>query len=291
MMPLFGAHMSIAGGLHLAFERLAVVHGMALQIFTRNQRQWRVPQLSGDEAALFREHWEKNGRIAVASHASYLVNLASPDPELAEKSVAAVADELKRAETLCIPYLVMHPGSRVSGDVEEGLERFSHNLDRAIRRSGTERVLTLIENTAGQGTGLGSSFEELGYILSRSRFDSLLGICFDTSHAYAAGYDMGSPEGYHETFSHFDSIIGIKRIKFFHVNDSKRELGSRVDRHWHIGKGEIGLEGFRLLVNDSRFQNHPMVLETPKGKDLAEDRINLDILRSLVTKKKLNRSI
>lgn len=282
-MPLFGAHMSIAGGLHLAFERIASIRGQALQIFTRNQRQWRAPEISADAVKLFGEHWEKTGRIPVASHASYLVNLATADPVLAAKSVAAVADELERAEVLGIPYLIMHPGARGGQSLEAGLERFTHNLDKAVSNSRTSQVMVLIENTAGQGTGLGSSFEEIGYILTHSRIGPRLGVCFDTSHAYSAGYDIGSARGYRETFTLFSQLIGLERLLFFHINDSKKGLGSRVDRHWHIGKGKIGLKGFRTLVNDPRFQNHPMVIETPKGKDLTEDKENLAVLRSLIS--------
>ncbi len=288
-MPLFGAHMSIAGGLHLAFERIAHIRGRALQIFTRNQRQWRAPGLTGDAVRLFREHWEKTGRIPVASHASYLVNLATADQGLAAKSVAAVVDELERAEALGIAYLILHPGARGEQSVDAGLERFTHNMDRAVSDSKTDQVMLLIENTAGQGTGLGSRFEELAYILTGSRFGPRLGVCFDTSHAFGAGYDIGSSDGYRKTFALFDRLIGIERLRFFHINDCKKGLGSRVDRHWHIGKGTIGLEGFRTLVNDPRFQHHPMVLETPKGKDLTEDKENLSVLRSLVSSSKTSR--
>jgi deoxyribonuclease-4 len=167
--------------------------------------------------------------------------------------------------------------------VEAGLERFVHNLDSAISLSRTRTVSVLIETTAGQGTNLGSSFEEISFILRQSKYRDRLGVCFDTSHAFAAGYDLRTPETYDATFSLFDQIIGLPRLKFFHLNDSKRPLGSRVDRHQHIGKGEIGLEGFRLLLNDPRFRQHPMVLETPKGKDLKEDKRNLKVLRSLIT--------
>jgi len=168
--------------------------------------------------------------------------------------------------------------------VEAGLERFVHNLDSAISLAKTSTVSVLIETTAGQGTNLGSKFEELSFILRESHFRDLLGVCFDTSHAFAAGYDLRTPKAYKETFTLFDQIIGLKRLKFFHLNDSKRPLGSRVDRHEHIGEGEIGLKGFRLLLNDPRFESHPMVLETPKGKDLKEDKRNLRVLRSLLAK-------
>jgi deoxyribonuclease-4 len=278
---LLGAHMSIAGGLHLAFTRIRKVKGEALQIFLSNQRQWKTPPLTSEIIEDFRLQWEKNHRMVVAAHDSYLINLAAPDPPTVEKSITAFADELVRAAALEIPFVITHPGSHRGQGVEAGLERFVHNLDSAISLSGTNTVSVIIETTAGQGTNLGSKFEEIAFILSESRYRDHLGVCFDTSHAFAAGYDLRTPETYEKTFSLFDQIIGLQRLKFFHLNDSKRPLGSRVDRHEHIGKGEIGLNGFRLLLNDPRFQDHPMVLETPKGKDLKEDKKNLRVLRSL----------
>jgi deoxyribonuclease-4 len=283
-MPLLGAHMSIAGGLHLAFTRIQEVQGEALQIFTRNQRQWRTPPITDEMAEQFLLCWQESGQMPVATHDSYLINLAAPDPEILEKSVASFADELKRAKYLKIPYLITHPGSHLGQGVEAGLEHFVHNLDLAITRSETTTVTVLVETTAGQGTNLGSSFEEIGFILNESQYSDNLGVCFDTSHAFAAGYDIRTAAAYEETFSRFDQIIGLERLKFFHINDSKKPLGSRVDRHEHIGKGEIGLEGFRLLLDDTRFKQHPMVLETPKGEDLKEDKENLKVLRSLINK-------
>ena len=276
--------MSIAGGLHLAFTRIRKVKGEALQIFLSNQRQWKTPSLTSEMIEDFRLQWKKNHRMVVAAHDSYLINLAAPDQTTVERSVTAFADELVRAAALKIPFLIAHPGSHRGQGVEDGLERFVRNLDSAISLSETGTVRVLIETTAGQGTNLGSKFEEISFILSESHYRDRLGVCFDTSHAFAAGYDLRTPETYEETFSLFDQIIGVKRLKFFHLNDSKRPLGSRVDRHEHIGKGEIGLQGFRLLLNDPRFQDHPMVLETPKGKDLKEDKKNLRVLRSLIAK-------
>ena len=280
-MGLLGAHMSIAGGLHLAFTRIRKVKGEALQIFLSNQRQWKTPPLTSEIIEDFRLQWEMNHRMVVAAHDSYLINLAAPDPPTVEKSITAFADELVRAAALKIPFLITHPGSHRGQGVEAGLERFVHNLDSAISLSGTNTVSVIIETTAGQGTNLGSKFEEIAFILNESHYRDHLGVCFDTSHAFAAGYDLRTPETYEKTFSLFDQVIGLQRLKFFHLNDSKRPLGSRVDRHEHIGKGEIGLNGFRLLLNDPRFREHPMVLETPKGKDLKEDKKNLRVLRSL----------
>ena len=273
--------MSIAGGLHLAFTRIQKVQGESLQIFLSNQRQWQAVPLTSEMVEDFRRQWKKNDHMPVAAHDSYLINLAAPDPTILEKSVAAFADELQRAAILGIPFLITHPGSHLGEGVEAGLERFVENLDRAITCSKTSTVMVLIENTAGQGTNLGSTFEEIAFILGESQYGDGLGVCFDTSHAFAAGYDIRTRATYERTLSTFDQIIGLKRLKFFHINDSKRPLGSRVDRHEHIGKGEIGLAGFRLLLNDPRFQQHPMVLETPKGKELKEDKKNLKVLRSL----------
>ena len=283
-MPLLGAHMSIAGGLHLAFARIQEVQGESLQIFLSNQRQWQTVPLTSQMVEDFRQNWKENDYMPVAAHDSYLINLAAPDPTTLERSVAAFADELQRAATLEIPFLITHPGSHRGEGVEAGLERFAENMDRAITRSKTSTVMVLIENTAGQGTNLGSTFEEISFIISESQYGDGLGVCFDTSHAFAAGYDIRTRVTYEDTLSTFDQIIGLERLKFFHINDSKRPLDSRVDRHEHIGKGEIGLKGFRLLLNDPRFRQHPMVLETPKGKELKEDKANLEVLRSLIAK-------
>ena len=284
-MPLLGAHMSIAGGLHLAFARIRKVGGEALQIFLGNQRQWKMVPLTKKMVETFRQQWQQNDRIVVAAHDSYLINLAAPDSAIAEKSVAAFSDELERAAALGISFVIAHPGSHRGQGVDTGLKTFVRNLDRAITGSKTFQGTVLIETTAGQGTNLGSTFEEIGFILSHSKYGGNLGVCFDTSHSFAAGYDFRTPKTYEQTFSQFDRIIGLERLKFFHLNDSKRPLGSRVDRHEHIGKGEIGLEAFRLILNDDRFHRHPMVLETPKGKDLREDKRNLRVLRSLISPK------
>ncbi|NLI82836.1 MAG: deoxyribonuclease IV [Deltaproteobacteria bacterium] len=281
-MPLLGAHMSIAGGLHLAFRRIRQVGGEALQIFTKNQVQWHAEPIDPEGAILFRKAWEEAGRMPVAAHDSYLINLASGDKSTACKSIAAFAEELRRCETLGIPYLVAHPGSHLGEGVRQGLERFTTNLDSAMETAAAENVTVLIETTAGQGTNLGSRFEEIACILQRSRYGNRLGVCFDTCHAFAAGYDLRDPQRYGETFARFQAVIGTERIHLFHVNDCKGGLGSKVDRHEHIGKGQIGLDGFRILLNDPRFKAHPMVLETPKGKDLKNDRRNLRVLRSLM---------
>jgi len=282
-MPLLGAHMSIEGGLHMAFDRISHVEGKSLQIFSKNQRQWRVPALTSSEIELFIKKREQWGKGPVAAHDSYLINLANPDETKANKAVGAFAEEIHRADQLAVPYLIMHPGSHVGSGTDKGLLQLTANLDRAFVEAGNAKsVVVLLETTAGQGTGLGANFEEIAYVMENSAYSKRLGVCFDTCHAFAAGYDIRSAAEYEKTFTAFDKIIGLDRLKFFHLNDSKKGLGSRVDRHEHIGKGEIGLEGFRLLMNDPRFAEHPMVLETPKEKDLKEDIKNLKLLRSLI---------
>jgi len=280
-MALLGAHESVAGGLHLAFDRIQAVGGSALQIFTRNQRQWTPSPVTEEEQALFSNAWKNCPDMVVASHVSYLVNLASGKPDLVKKSITAFADELKRCELLNIPMVVMHPGSHGGDGVETGIARFTENLDLALERA-DNKVTVLLETTAGQGTSLGSRFEELAAVIGGSKYENKLGVCVDTCHIFAAGYDIRSMATYQASMAEFDKSVGIERIKFFHLNDSKKGLESRVDRHEHIGQGEIGLEGFRSLLNDPRFANHPMTLETPKGKDLQEDRDNLATLRGLL---------
>ena len=282
-MPLLGAHESVSGGLYRAFDHIRKVGGESLQIFTRNQRQWHAPPLTDEEIRLFGEKWEESGNMPVASHASYLINLGSGKEEQTAKSVASFSEELQRCDRLGIFQVVIHPGSHGGDGVEAGLENVVRHLDTVFKNVGeSSRVKVLLETTAGQGSGLGSRFEEIAWIISESSYPDRLGVCVDTCHIFAAGYDIRTPETYAQTISEFDKTIGLERICFFHLNDSKKELGSRVDRHEHIGKGKLGLDGFRHLLNDPRFSNHPMVLETPKGKDLKEDRKNLKILRSLI---------
>lgn len=282
-MPRFGAHMSISGGIALAFDRLAEIEGEALQIFTANQRQWQPKTPSPAEVETFKDQRRKSPGVAVASHDSYLINLASPKEETASKSISAFSDELRRCAALTIEYLVIHPGSHLGEGIEAGLKTFTANLDRAISKADTgHQVMVLLETTAGQGTNLGASFEELATIIASSSYPKQLGVCYDTCHTFAAGYDIRTPKTYAKTMGEFDRLIGLERLKFFHLNDASKGLGSRIDRHTHIGQGEITVAGFRNLINDPRFSNHPMVLETPKSDDLHEDRENLALLRSLL---------
>ncbi len=283
-MPLLGAHQSISGGLHLAFDRISQVGGESLQIFTANQRQWRTAQPNAEDVRRFAERWRQSGEIPVASHASYLINLAASEPEKAMRSVAAFTEELERCLQLGIAFVVIHPGSHGGAGIDAGLSEVTRNLDMALERSRVpdSNLRVLLETTAGQGTSLGSRFEELGWLLAQSRYPEQVGVCVDTCHIFAAGYDLCSVTGYEQTFAQLEQHIGCNRIHFFHLNDSKKACGSRVDRHEHIGEGRIGLEGFRCLLNDPRFHNHPMTLETDKGADLAEDVENLRRLRALI---------
>lgn len=281
-MPLLGAHESVSKGLHYAFDKIRQVGGESLQIFTRNQRQWNPKPLSEEEIKRYKESWQENGNMIVASHASYLVNLASGKPDLRQKSINAFTEELRRCHQLSIPYVVLHPGSHTGDGVQIGLERFVSALDETIDQAGSD-TMVLVETTAGQGTGLGRSFNELGSIRNKSRFPDKIGICLDTCHIFAAGYDIRTVEDYNKTMQEFEREIGLDHLHFFHLNDSKKDLGSRVDRHEHIGQGCIGLNAFAHLLNDPLFQNHPMTLETPKGDDLHEDSENLKTLRSLIS--------
>ena len=280
-MPYLGAHMSISGGLYKAIQRIQKVGGTALQIFSKNQRQWRVPSLTEESIQAFKEEWQKWGRYPVAVHTSYLINLAAKNKDILKRSVSAFADELKRAALLGIPFVIIHPGSHGGEGVKTGLKKVVQSLDRSLELSETTEVMILLETTAGQGTNLGASFEELAFILEKSKYQEKLGVCVDTAHIFAAGYDLRTPTAYARTFDLLEKNIGLSRVRFFHLNDSRTALGSRKDRHEHIGQGQIGLAGFKLLLNDPRFQDHPMVLETPKGKDLLEDIENLKVLNSL----------
>ena len=280
-MPYLGAHESVGKGLHLAFDRIARVGGEALQIFTRNQRQWNPKPLTAPEVELFKAARLEHGNMMVASHASYLINLASANEELLRKSIDSFIGELQRCHRLAIPFVVIHPGSHGGDGVEAGLSRVVRALDEVIEGAGSS-AMVLLETTAGQGTSLGSRFEELAYIRNNSRFPEMLGVCLDTCHIFAAGYDVRSEAAYNETMAEFDEHIGVNHLYFFHLNDSQKELGSRVDLHDHIGQGRIGSRGFSHFLNDARFAAHPMTLETPKGDDLREDIENLARLRNLM---------
>jgi deoxyribonuclease-4 len=274
--------MSIAGGVDKALLRGQEIGCETIQLFTKSNRQWDARPLEEDEIESWYQNLDQTGIAPVVAHTAYLINLASSNDKVAGKSLDALAIEMERCETLSIPYLVMHPGSHTGAGEEAGLRQIAAALDRAYERVPDARVSVLLETTAGQGTSLGGRFEHLARIIELTEAGRRLGICFDTCHALAAGFEIRTPEGYAETFRQLDEIVGLERLKVFHVNDSKRDLGSQVDRHEHIGQGQIGLDGFRLLVNDSRFRDHPMLLETPKSEDMHKDVENLATLRDLI---------
>jgi deoxyribonuclease IV len=271
-MPRLGAHMSIKGGLPRAVDRAAASRCQALQIFTKSAGQWRARTLPGDEVALFRRRLDETGIRPVVAHNSYLINVAAALPALRAQSLAALGEELDRAELLGLDGLVMHPGSYTSGSEEEGLRLIGDAIASLLADRPGARTMVLLEHTAGQGTNLGHRFEHLAAILDRVGGSPRVGVCLDTCHLLTAGCDLCSQEGYEETFRQFDRIVGLDRIRVFHLNDSKKPCGSRIDRHEHIGKGCLGLEPFRRLLNDARFRGLPMLLETPKLETAASQR-------------------
>jgi deoxyribonuclease-4 len=283
-MPLLGAHMSIAGGYYKAAEAAASFGMETVQLFTKNNNQWRAKPLTDEDVRLFREAVAAGNLRRPCAHDSYLINLASPDDELWQKSLDAFVHELERAEALGLCGVVMHPGSHVTSTEDEGLARVSEALDETLRRTAGFAVEVWLEVTAGQGTNLGWRFEHLARLIESSRQPQRLQVCVDTCHVFAAGYSLDPGDGYDATFQQFDDLIGVERIRAFHLNDSKREQGSRVDRHEHIGQGRIGLEPFRRLLKDPRFADLPMYLETKKEQRDGEemDAVNLRTLRSLL---------
>jgi deoxyribonuclease-4 len=280
---LVGAHMSIAGGIHLAFDRGLSAGCRTLQVFLKNSTQWQGKALAEADRLLYKEAEARSGIRPVLAHSSYLINLASPDPVLRRKSLGAFVDEMERARLLGVPFLILHPGSHMGAGEKQGIARIADGLDQALERVGPP-VTVLLENTAGQGTSIGHRFEHLAAILGLVRHAGRVGVCIDTCHTFAAGYDIRTRKGYVSTIEEIGRLIGLDRVRAIHVNDCRKELGSRVDRHTHIGQGFLGLEAFRLLVNDKRFAGTPKILETPKGADLREDMMNLATLRRLVSR-------
>ena len=262
-MPRLGAHLSIAGGLPRAVDRARASKCEALQIFTKSAGQWRARTLPVDEIELFREKATDAG-IPIVAHNSYLINIAAADATLRARSIVALGEELDRAEALGLDALVMHPGAFTSGTEADGLRLIAAGIAAVLAERPAARVRLLLEHTAGQGTTLGHRFEHLAEIIERLAGTPRVGVCLDTCHLLSAGYDICSADGYEQTFAAFDRIVGIDRIAAFHLNDSKKPCGSRVDRHEHIGKGCLGLEPFRRILNDARFTGLPMMLETPK---------------------------
>ena len=287
-MPILGAHQSISGGYYRSVEIAAECGCDCVQLFTKNNNQWKAKALTDDDTAKFQAALKRLKIAHPLSHESYLINLAAPDEELWRKSIEAHAVELLRAEHLGIPYVVLHPGAFTTSSEEAGLKRIAQALDEIHEKVGDLKVRTLLENTAGQGSTLGWRFEQLAAILEGVKQSKRLGVCIDTCHLLAAGYPISTPKDYDATMNELDKIVGLKLVKAIHLNDSKKDLGSRVDRHEHIGQGKIGLEGFRLLLNDPRFAEVPMYLETPKEDENGEpngvklDKMNLATLRGLV---------
>jgi len=279
-MARLGAHVSVAGGKHKAFERGRDIGCDALQIFVKNANRWRGSALADDEVTSFREQHADCGWPVVA-HASYLINLASPEEEVREKSLTALTDELERCDRLGVPGLVLHPGAHMREGVEAGVERVARSLDRVFALRPDLEARVLLENTAGQGSTLGADFEELGAILASVDDPERLGVCFDSCHAFAAGYDLRDEEGYDATMEALDRAAGLARLRAVHLNDAVHPLGSRKDRHASIGQGEIGRAFFARIMADPRFASLPMILETPIGDDGLGHKRDLETLRSL----------
>lgn len=280
---LFGAHMSIAGGYYKAVEAAGSFGMTTCQLFTKNNNQWRAKEITPEDVALFQQALVEHHVSHPISHSSYLINLASPDETLWQKSIDAMIVELERAALLGLDYVVVHPGASVSVDEAQGIANVARAIDEVHRRVPAGKAELLLENTAGQGSCLGWRFEQLAAIIAAVRDGQRLGVCFDTCHAFAAGYGLASAADYRQTFDAFERTVGLDRLRAFHVNDSVKPFGSRVDRHAHLGEGQIGIDGFRRLLQDARFHDIPMYLETPKEDRDGEpwDAINLRTLRTL----------
>lgn len=278
---LLGAHLSIQGGLYKAVERAHESGCSVLQIFTHSPRQWHVSPVREKDPGLFKA---KLGNLLVASHSSYLINLVSANRDVRKKSLNLLIRELKRTKEFTIPYLILHPGSVPCEDEIKAVQDLARRLDAAIEESGNENTKILLETTAGHQGSIGYKFEHLRDIIDFSHYQDNIGVCFDTCHAFAAGYDIRNRRTYNQTIETFHNIIGIRKLNFFHLNDSKNRLGSRVDRHTHIGRGEIGIKAFSYIMNDRRFQHTGKCIETPKKKGDLWDRINLSLLQRMVRK-------
>lgn len=282
MNDLLGAHMSISGGVHLAPARGIAAGCNVIQIFTQNSNQWRGKMPTDSEAALFREKRAESGLRDIVSHDIYLINLASAPGDTRDKSMVAFQEEMQRCSRLGIDKIVMHPGSHLGEGEDVGIKRIIDSFNTLFATTPEFTGKVLLENTAGQGTNLGFRFSQLKTIIKGADFPDRFGVCLDTCHSFAAGYDLTTVAGYTATFEEFDREIGLQRLACFHINDSKKGLDSHVDRHEHIGQGLLGLEPFRMLLNDPRFTAVPKILETPKGDNDEMDQVNLKLLRSLI---------
>lgn len=273
----FGSHLSVAGGVYRAIETALELHFDTVQVFVKNQRQWRAAPLRSEDVERWFELRATPGFGPPVAHATYLINLASPDRRLWEKSRRAFAEELLRCDLLDIPHLVVHPGASLDGGEAAGIARVAAALNRIFDEAPSLRCMPLLEMTAGQGSCLGRTFGQIGGIVAGLQEPARVGVCIDTCHVFAAGYDLRSADGYAAMMAEAEREVGLERIRCWHLNDSKRELGSRVDRHEHIGRGCIGDAGFANVLGDRRFRGMPMILETPKGLDARGrnwDRIN-----------------
>jgi deoxyribonuclease-4 len=279
--PLIGAHESIAGGIHTAFERAERATCVTLQVFTKNSNQWRAKPLSEEDIANYKTAASKSIVRPVIAHSSYLINMCAADAGILQRSREAYLDELQRCEALGIPYLNFHPGAHMGAGEKDGILKIIESLDRAHDATRGFAVMSVLETTAGMGSSVGHRFEQLRAIIDGVERPERVAVCIDTCHIFAAGYDLRTEAAYHATMKSFDETVGIAKLVAIHANDSKKGLGSRVDRHEHIGKGEIGKIGFRCLVRDERLRHVPKILETPKGEDLREDKKNLALLRKL----------
>jgi deoxyribonuclease IV len=280
-MRKIGVHLSISGGLHKAILKAEELNICAIQIFLKNSNRWEAKPYSSDDIDNFITTWETLPDLAVFAHSGYLINLAGTG-EVLTKSLIALSDELHRAHQMHINYLVLHPGSHGGRGLESGIDAVAKSLESIFKANKNTDIL--LETTAGQGSSIGHRFEHLRSIIDKTSYPDRLGICLDTCHIFAAGYDISKKDTYRTVFSEFDAIIGLNKLKLIHINDSKKECGSMVDRHEHIGEGFIGNNGFRLLLNDTRLINIPMILETPKCNDDEADKNNLNILKRLLKK-------
>jgi deoxyribonuclease-4 len=279
----FGAHVSAAGGVDLALTRANDFAMTACQIFTKNERQWAAKPLDPDVVSRFHALHAEYGFKHLVAHDSYLINIASPNDEMWEKSRLALMHELERCDTLGVPYLVSHPGAHMGEGPEAGIERVSRAINQIHAEMPDGKAIILIETTAGQGSALGRSFEEIGAMIAGLDDKSRIGVCMDTCHIFAAGYEIRDPAGYAESMRQFGEHVGFEYLKCLHLNDSQKGLGMHVDRHAHIGEGEIGIAGFTNVVNDVRFNGLPGILETPKeAPKFEEDLMNMNKLKSLV---------
>ncbi|MEO0093661.1 MAG: deoxyribonuclease IV [candidate division WOR-3 bacterium] len=276
----FGFHISIGGGLSKVAERARKKGCETIQLFSRNPRGWRYTDLDAKEVALFKKDIETSGLSPVFVHMPYLPNLASGEKELFRKSVASLIADLKRCEILAIPYLIMHVGKRMATDEEKAIENVAFGINEAFNKV-ANRVKLLLENTAGMGSEIGYNFSQLRAIIDLVEDKNRIGVVLDTAHAFEAGYNLATKEGLNAALKEFDQLVGLKRLHLLHLNDSKTELGSRIDRHWHIGEGKIGKEGFRNIINHPLLRNLPGIMETPRTND-KEDLKNMKTIRSLV---------